>query len=173
VVAKLLAGGLSAGVFLLWWPAHFPDQGLEWLVLRGVLWTLSFELLVMAVEPVERRLLRRVSMPRPGRRLAVLGAAVAVIVPVLLLTDAKPVVEPKAKPRETTVVKRVVVRKPVVEREVVVREVEVPVEVPVVVPERVAAEKKKPAPRPEPVVKAQPEPEPEPEPVEPEAEPAP
>jgi hypothetical protein len=173
MVAKVTAGGLSAGVFLLWWPTHFPDQGLEWLVLRGVLWTLAFELLVLSIDPVERRLLRRVSVPRPGRRLAMLGAALAVIAPVLLLTDAKPVPEPEAKPRQTTVVKRVVVRKPVVRREVVVREVEVPVEVPVKVPvmapdraapkpeakrEKKAPAADKPAPVAEPVEDTAPEP---------------
>jgi hypothetical protein len=140
MVAKLLAGGLSAGVFLLWWPANFPDEGLEWLVARGVLWTAGFELLVLAFAPVERMALARVRLPRlPRRRRFVLPAAlIALVVPLVLLSGARPLPEPAAKPRVVRhVTQKVIVRKPVVRREVVVREVEVPVRVPVVVPERV------------------------------------
>ena len=36
IVSKILAGGLTAGVFLLWWPRHFPDTGIEGLVIRGL-----------------------------------------------------------------------------------------------------------------------------------------
>nr|MBA2636941.1 hypothetical protein [Solirubrobacterales bacterium] len=54
LLSKLLAGGLSAGLLLLWWPHHFPTTGLEWLVLRGVAWTLAFEVLLLAFRPLER-----------------------------------------------------------------------------------------------------------------------
>ena len=35
LISKVLAGGLAAGVFLFWWPAHFPTTGGEWLVRAG------------------------------------------------------------------------------------------------------------------------------------------
>ena len=51
--SKLLAGGLSAGVVLLWWPMFFPtDSATTWLG-RGVVWTLAFELLLVALSPFE------------------------------------------------------------------------------------------------------------------------
>jgi hypothetical protein len=53
LVSKLLAGGLSAGVILLWWPMFFPtDSVTTWLV-RGIVWTLAFELMLVAFSPFE------------------------------------------------------------------------------------------------------------------------
>jgi len=96
LVSKLLAGGLSAGVFLLWWPSSFPVEGLEWLVLRGVLRTLCFEVLLLAFVP-----------------LATAGLAL----PGALLLDAPgQAAQAAQEPRE-------VVREVVVERRVVVRRV--------------------------------------------------
>ena len=36
LLSKVIAAGLAAGVFLLWWPAHLPSTGVQWLVLRGL-----------------------------------------------------------------------------------------------------------------------------------------
>ena len=43
LLSKVIAAGLAAGVFLLWWPAHLPSAAVPWLVLRGLAWTLAFE----------------------------------------------------------------------------------------------------------------------------------
>jgi hypothetical protein len=101
--SKLLAGGLSAGLVLLWWPQFFPtDTVTSWLG-RGVIWTLSFELLLIALSPFEHalwdtdrgeRLTQRVAAargilehPSPrrkmGRRAAV--ASFAMAVPLVLI----------------------------------------------------------------------------------------
>jgi hypothetical protein len=101
--SKLLAGGLSAGLVLLWWPHFFPtDTVTSWLG-RGVVWTLSFELLLIALSPFElalwttepgARLTQKVAAargilehPSPrrmiGRRAAV--AFVALAVPLTLI----------------------------------------------------------------------------------------
>jgi hypothetical protein len=61
LASKIAAGGLSAGVFLLWWPDHVPGEGLSQLVLRGLLWTMTFELLLLAFTP-----LRAASDPAAG-----------------------------------------------------------------------------------------------------------
>src|SRR5262249_57111435 len=53
LISKVLAAGLAAGVFLIWWPAHLPSTGVEWLVLRGLAWTLAFEILVLSFVPLE------------------------------------------------------------------------------------------------------------------------
>jgi Putative inner membrane exporter, YdcZ len=138
--SKLLAGGLSAGLFLLWWPQHFPAEGLEWMVARGVLWTLCFEIFVLAFAPVERALLRgclgrfarrlrgaAVRVPDPAR---VGGSAalagVALLAPLLLLAGLDPPAGPaKAQASPPRVVRQVIVKRPVVRREVVVRHVTV------------------------------------------------
>jgi hypothetical protein len=173
LLSKILAGGLSAGVFLLWWPRHFPVQGLEWLVLRGVLWTLSFELLHVALAPVEHRALgptaRWLGARRPRRAGWVYaGAALALVVPALLLTEVDPTPRPRpaaAQARPKVVRQVIVKRQRIVQREVVVREVPVPVAPDrVVVTKRVEVPAKRaPAPR-----QAAPAPEPEPEPAAPE-----
>jgi hypothetical protein len=56
-LSKSIAGGLSAGVVLLWWPVLFEDVDTvtSWFV-RGVAWTLFFELLLLALIPFERAL---------------------------------------------------------------------------------------------------------------------
>jgi hypothetical protein len=41
LIPKVLARGLSAGIFLLWWPAHVTATGSEWLFVRGILWSLA------------------------------------------------------------------------------------------------------------------------------------
>jgi hypothetical protein len=51
--SKLLAGGLSAGVVLLWWPLFFPTQSVTTWLGRGIVWTLAFELLLVALTPFE------------------------------------------------------------------------------------------------------------------------
>jgi hypothetical protein len=51
--SKLLAGGLSAGVVLLWWPLFFPTDSVAMWLGRGIVWTLSFELLLVALSPFE------------------------------------------------------------------------------------------------------------------------
>jgi len=56
-LSKSIAGGLSAGVVLLWWPVIFDevDTVTSWFV-RGVAWTVCFELLLVALIPLERAL---------------------------------------------------------------------------------------------------------------------
>jgi hypothetical protein len=51
--SKLLAGGLSAGVVLLWWPMFFPTDSVTTWLCRGIVWTLVFELLLVALSPFE------------------------------------------------------------------------------------------------------------------------
>ena len=138
LVSKIAAGGLSAGVFLLWWPEHVPGEGLSQLVLRGLLWTLTFELLLLAFRPLERHVserLRRRTEPRRTRvrdRIeavpvpartggAVVLATMGVAFPVALLAEA-PHELAKAGDRPK-VVKQVIVERPVIKREVVVRQV--------------------------------------------------
>jgi hypothetical protein len=127
LISKLVAGGLSAAVILLWWPRFFPaDNATTWLV-RGVVWTLSFELLLHALVPIERGLwdsrtgtrLRsgasragsRLGSPRRSVRGRAGVACAALAVPVALLVAApqqpvKP--KPTAAVRHVTEVKRIV-----------------------------------------------------------------
>jgi hypothetical protein len=67
LLSKSIAGGLSAGVVLLWWPVLFEDVDTvsSWFV-RGVAWTVLFELLLFALIPFERALWET----RGGERLA-------------------------------------------------------------------------------------------------------
>jgi hypothetical protein len=103
-LSKSIAGGLSAGVVLLWWPVLFDevDTVTSWFV-RGVAWTVCFELLLVALIPFERalwdtaraeRMVQRVGSAgsridsgshrrRIGRLSVVAGVALAV--PVVLL----------------------------------------------------------------------------------------
>jgi len=139
LLSKVIAAGLAAGVFLLWWPAHLPSTGVQWLVLRGLAWTLAFEVLALSFVPLEqmatRALTRRRSAgrahrvrrrlaaaPAPARASgAVMLAFTGLLLPVLLLlhTGHLPA-QPAA--HTTQVVRKVVVRKVVHERTVVVRE---------------------------------------------------
>jgi hypothetical protein len=149
-LSKSIAGGLSAGVVLLWWPMLFEDVDTvtSWFV-RGVAWTICFELLLLALMPFERALWdtargerissrfgaagSRLHAGSRGRKLSRLSAVatVALSVPVALLVmglqehaparaEAKPV-SPIKVVRVTKVVnvKRVVERAPVSGQEVV------------------------------------------------------
>jgi hypothetical protein len=138
LISKVLAAGLAAGIFLIWWPAHLPTTGVEWLVLRGVAWTLAFEILVVSFCPLEniatRALARRRAAARAHRVRDALAAAPAqakasgavllaftgLLLPGLMLAHAG---RPPAKPapRPTQVVRKVVVRKVVRQKTVVVR----------------------------------------------------
>ena len=139
LLSKVIAAGLAAGVFLLWWPAHLPSNGVQWLVLRGLAWTLAFEVLVLSFVPLERMATRALTRrraagrahrvrsrlaaaPAPARASgAVMLAFTGLLLPgLLLLHSGRPPAEPAA--RTTQVVRKVVVRKVVREKTVVVRE---------------------------------------------------
>jgi hypothetical protein len=140
LLSKVIAAGLAAGVFLLWWPAHLPSNGVQWLVLRGLAWTLAFEILVLSFVPFERMATRALVRRRDGgraargrRRLAaepaptrasgaVMLAFTGLLLPGLLLLHSGrlPAAQPAA--HTTKVVRKVVVRKVVHEKTVVVRE---------------------------------------------------
>jgi hypothetical protein len=133
-VSKVLAGGLSAGIFLLWWPAHITAQGAEWLIVRGLLWTLAFEILLLAFCPLERMIgaafrARAVRVATPRRVAGALALATAgLAVPFGLLQGVQAQV---AQPARTTAPTKVVVKREIVRREVVVRRVSHVVPVPV------------------------------------------
>lgn len=143
-LSKSIAGGLSAGVVLLWWPVLFEevDTVTSWLV-RGVAWTVCFELLLVALLPFERALWETTRGERITGRVGAAGsrlhagparsrigrlsavATAALIVPVALLVmglhehapasaEAKPVAPTKVV-RVTKVVnvKRIVERAPI------------------------------------------------------------
>jgi hypothetical protein len=140
LLSKVIAAGLAAGVFLLWWPAHLPSAGVPWLVLRGLAWTLAFEILVLSFVPFERMATRALVRRREGgraarvrRRLAaapaparasgaVMLAFTGLLLPGLLLLHSGrlPAAQPVA--HTTKVVRNVVVRRVVHEKTVVVRE---------------------------------------------------
>jgi hypothetical protein len=121
LLSKLVAGGLSAAVILLWWPRFFPvDNATTWLV-RGVLWTLSFELLLHALVPVERALwdTRAGEKVRGGAskvrtrsmrgRAAIACSALAVPAALLTFAPAPPAKHVAVAPvRHVTEVKRIV-----------------------------------------------------------------
>src|SRR4051812_35268879 len=131
LLSKLIAGGLSAGVVLLWWP-HFVvhDSAVSWVV-RGITWTLLAEILVLALSPVEIVLRSRVAGLAPvGRLRGVAGrlhavayvvlVAVAIGLPLTLILTGSPA--PAAQPRQVTNVTRIVkVVKPVEVKRIVVR----------------------------------------------------
>jgi hypothetical protein len=138
LVSKVLAGGLSAALFLFWWPTAVPGSGPEWLLLRGILWALVFELLLLSFCPLERavtgalraRAIRGLT-PRQGARALALALA-GLAVPAALMHGAQPerataraAIRPPAK-------ERVIVKREIVRREVVVKRVNkiVPVSVP-------------------------------------------
>jgi hypothetical protein len=74
-LSKSIAGGLSAGVVLLWWPVLFEevDTVTSWFV-RGVAWTVCFELLLFALLPFERALWETTHGERVTRRLGSAGS---------------------------------------------------------------------------------------------------
>jgi hypothetical protein len=135
LVSKISASGLSAGVFLLWWPAHVTSQGGGVLLARGILWAAAFELLLLGFRPLERAIERAVRDRAPGelapRRIGrVLALAlVAAAVPAVLLAGARGTVAPARAAAPKVIVKREIVR-----REVVVRRVSHVVRVRVPVP---------------------------------------
>ena len=138
LTSKILAAGLSAGLFLIWWPEHHATNGLASLIVRGALWTLCYELLLLAFTPLERlarsaisarahRLRPRnpfVAVPTPARVggacvLACAGAAL----PLTLLAGA----QAPAPARAAHATKRVVVvKRPIVKRVVVRQTLTVP-----------------------------------------------
>ena len=139
LLSKVIAAGLAAGVFLLWWPAHLPSAGVQWLVLRGLAWTLAFEVLVLSFVPLERMATRAVTRRRTASRAdrvrsllaaapaparasgAVMLACTGLLLPgLLLLHSGRLPAQPAA--HTTKVVRKVVVRKVVHEKTVVVRE---------------------------------------------------
>ena len=140
LLSKVIAAGLAAGVFLLWWPAHLPSAGVQWLVLRGLAWTLAFEILVLSFVPFERMATRALVRRRDGsraarvrRRLAaapaparasgaVMLAFSGLLLPGLLLLHSGRLPASQPVAHTTKVVRKVVVRKVVHERTVVVRE---------------------------------------------------
>src|SRR3954466_10135093 len=133
ILSKVSASGLSAGVFLLWWPAHIASQGSEALLVRGVLWALAFEILLLGFRPLERAVGRAVRTREADalapRRIAplVAVAAVAAVVPVTLLCGERaPIAAPARAAAPKGIVKREIVR-----REVVVKRVSHVVRVPV------------------------------------------
>jgi hypothetical protein len=146
LVSKLIAGGLSAGVILLWWPMFFPTDSVTTWLCRGIAWTLCFELLLLALSPFElalwsthrgERLSSRARAaggallhhPSQRRRLghaaAVGGAALAVPLTLIALGVSSDIPAHAASAPKVTQVTRVVrVVKPVrVERVVKVRTV--------------------------------------------------
>lgn len=144
--SKLLAGGLSAGVVLLWWPLFFPTDSVATWLGRGIVWTLSFELLLVALSPFElalwnttrgERISQRVASKRSlldhespkrrlGRRAALALGALALPLALIGLGVSKhiPTSHAATPPKVTQVTRVVRVVKPVrVERVVKVRTV--------------------------------------------------
>ena len=140
LLSKVIAAGLAAGVFLLWWPAHLPSAGVQWLVLRGLAWTLAVEVLVLSFVPLERKatsaVTRRRTASRADRVRSLLAAAPAparasgavmlaftgLLLPGLLLLHSGRLPAPQPAAHTSKVVRKVVVRKVVHEKTVVVRE---------------------------------------------------
>ena len=136
-LSKSIAGGLSAGVVLLWWPVLFEDVDTvtSWFV-RGVAWTLLFELLLLALIPFERALWETAHGERISRRVGSAGtrlhsgshrrrlgrlsavATIALAVPAVLVmagineqTPARAEAQPVKVVRVTKVVRPVTVKR--------------------------------------------------------------
>lgn len=135
IVSKIVAGGLTAGIFLFWWPTHFATDGIEPLILRGLLSTLFFELVLISLAPIEARVTERLQLRRVAARLeaaperaraggVVALACLSVGAPLALLSGGPH--QLVKKPERVEVVREVVVEKPVVERRVIVKRVTVP-----------------------------------------------
>src|SRR4051794_25039924 len=104
LVSKISASGLSAGVFLVWWPAHVTSQGGDVLLARGVLWAAAFELLLLGFRPLERAIARAVREGQPGvlapsriGRVLVL-AVLAAAAPAVLLSGSHDATSPARPP---------------------------------------------------------------------------
>jgi hypothetical protein len=131
LLSKLIAGGLSAGVVLLWWPHVVThDSAVSW-VARGIAWTLLAEILILALSPVELVLRSRLAplapaglVRRAGARSQQLSyvvlAAVAICLPLTLLVAGKPATPVQTK-RVTKVTRVVKVVKPVQVKRIVIR----------------------------------------------------
>jgi hypothetical protein len=76
-LSKSIAGGISAGVVLLWWPVLFErvDTVTSWFV-RGVAWTVCFELLLVALVPFERALWETARAERIVQRVGNAGSRI-------------------------------------------------------------------------------------------------
>ena len=68
LVSKIFAGGISAGVFMIWWPQHVHSEDLLHLGIRGLLWTLTFELLLLSFGPLEDTVRARLGTRLEKRR---------------------------------------------------------------------------------------------------------
>src|SRR3712207_4263142 len=131
--SKVLAGGVSAALFLFWWPTVVPGSGAEWLLVRGLAWALAFEVLFLAFCPLERaltgavksRTVRGVRRRHAARALVLAAAGVAIPLVLINGVQPKPKVAHAAAPKERVVVERRIVR-----REVVVKRVNKIVPVP-------------------------------------------
>jgi hypothetical protein len=113
-LSKSIAGGLSAGVVLVWWPVLFEnvDTVTSWFI-RGVAWTVCFELLLSALVPVERALWET----QPGERiagrvgagqltaLATAALAVPLVLVVMGVQEQVPAKAEAAQPRPIKVVR--------------------------------------------------------------------
>lgn len=141
IVSKIVAGGLTAGIFLFWWPTHFSTEGIEPLILRGLLSTLFFELVLLSVAPLERRVTERLQLRTQERRTRVRARLEAAperartggVVALACLSVGAPLAliaggphQLVKKPEPVQVVREVVVEKPVVKRQVIVKRVTVP-----------------------------------------------
>jgi hypothetical protein len=134
LLSKLIAGGLSAGVVLLWWPRVFPHDSAGTWVARGIAWTLLAEILVVALSPLEHVLRARVAATGPVghmrsffsgssrlRAWFALGlAAAAVGVPLMLIATGHPAKADPPKQQVTNLTKVVKVVKRVQVKRIVV-----------------------------------------------------
>src|SRR3954447_5386388 len=133
--SKLFAGALSTAVVLLWWPRFFPADSVESWLIRGIVWTLCFEVMLLSFRPLEdalwetnggRRLEgkaaaagRALGAESPRRRLGASGvvASLALAAPVVALLLGPPHrPQPSQVTRHVTEVRQIVrvVRKKVV-----------------------------------------------------------
>lgn len=64
-------------MILIWWPRFFPVDTVETWLARGVVWTLSFELLLHALAPLEQSLWESCAARRVRSRAAAARARVA------------------------------------------------------------------------------------------------
>ena len=187
LLSKLLAGGLSAGVVLVWWPVLSHSSGAGSWVLRGILWTCVFELLLLAFGPMEEtlvnsRMLSRVrkQVPQPSSNRTIISLALVTGLVCAGLVIKGPAARTEAKPRPKlvqTVIKpvevirkTVVVEKPVpkvvtkTQTKVVTKIIQVPSPTKTVKPAPKPTTKPAPKPTPKPAPKPAPIPKPVPTP---------
>ena len=135
LLSKLIAGGLSAGVVLLWWPRFFPHDSAGTWISRGIAWTLLAEILVVTLSPLEHVLRARVAATGPVGHLrsffsrssrlrawfALCLAAAAVSAALMLIATGHPAKADPPKQQVTNVTKVVKVVKRVQVKRIVVR----------------------------------------------------